>query len=141
MDFVIKQEFCIDALMPHKITVLERSTLSGLKGKVGSEVLMSNIDEEKHEELIEIIAELIETIALMRKEEKSYILFQNAMEASDWIYFLEKHTDKEELKTLEDEIANRFFHKFDIQIKTSNLDDKRIKLMKKYLIKSNEYLK
>ena len=33
---------------------------------------------------------------------------QNQEEAKEWLKFLCEHTDKEELKTLEDEIGNRF---------------------------------
>ena len=39
------------------------------------------------------------------------------------------------------EISDRFFFKFDVQIGTSELDNKRAELMKKYIFKSNEYLK
>ena len=51
-----------------------------------------------------------------------------------------QHVSKEELKSLEKEIADRFFFKFDVQIGLSELDNKRAGLMKKYLLKSNEYL-
>lgn len=102
---------------------------------------MSNIERDKHEELVNILNELIETIGLMRKEEKDYLLIQNESEAKDWLDFLKEHVDKEELKSLEDEISNRFFFKFDVQIGESELDDKRASLMKKYILKSNEYLK
>ena len=45
------------------------------------------------------------------------------------------------MKSLENEISDRFFFKFDVQIGTSELDNKRAELMKKYIFKSNEYLK
>ena len=95
---------------------------------------MNKIDDEKHNELIVILSELIETIELMKKEEKDYLLIQNENEARDWMDFLKNHTDKDELKSLENEISDRFFFKFDVQIGTSEL-------MKKYIFKSNEYLK
>ena len=101
---------------------------------------MSNIDKEKHKELVNILDELIDTIELMLKNEKSYILIQNANEAKEWIDFLKEHTDKEELKSLENEIADRFFFKFDVQIGMAELDNKRVALIKKYLFKSYEYL-
>ena len=100
---------------------------------------MNKIDDEKHNELIVILSELIETIELMKKEEKDYLLIQNENEARDWMDFLKNHTD--ELKSLENEISDRFFFKFDVQIGTSELDNKRAELMKKYIFKSNEYLK
>lgn len=40
---------------------------------VGSEEIMNKIDDKKHNELIIILSELIETIELM-KEEKDYLL-------------------------------------------------------------------
>ena len=102
---------------------------------------MNKIDDEKHNELIVILSELIETIELMKKEEKDYLLIQNENEARDWMDFLKHHTDKDELKSLENEISDRFFFKFDVQIGTSELDNKRAELMKKYIFKSNEYLR
>lgn len=102
---------------------------------------MNKIDDEKHNELIIILSELIETIELMKKEEKDYLLIQNENEVRDWMDFLKNHTDKDELKSLENEISDRFFFKFDVQIGTSELDNKRAELMKKYIFKSNEYLK
>ena len=94
---------------------------------------MNKIDDEKHNELIIILSELIETIELMKEEEKDYLLIQNENEARDWMDFLKNHTDKDELKSLENEISDRFFFKFDVQIGTSELDNKRAKLMKKYI--------
>lgn len=102
---------------------------------------MDNIEKLKHEELVILLSELIETIVLMREKTEDYILTQNESEAREWLKFLKEHMDKEELKTLEKEIANRFYLKFDVQIGTSELDNKRIELMKKYIFKSNEYLK
>ena len=102
---------------------------------------MNTINEKNHKELIEILTELIETIKLMKNVEKDYLLIQNEDEARDWLDFLKNHTDKEELKSLENEISDRFFFKFDVQIGTSELDNKRAELMKKNIFKSNEYLK
>ena len=102
---------------------------------------MNTINEKNHKELIEILTELIETIKLMKNVEKDYLLIQNEDEARDWLDFLKNHTDKEELKSLENEISDRFFFKFDVLIGTSELDNKRAELMKKYIFKSNEYLK
>ena len=88
-----------------------------------------------------ILNELISIIEIMRTEKKDYLLKQNQEEAREWLKFLCEHTDKEELKTLEDEIANRFVFKFDVEIDTGELDGKRVFLMREYLIKSNEFLK
>ena len=102
---------------------------------------MNRIEEKSHKELVTILSELIETIELMMQNERDYLLVQNKNEARDWLEFLKQHTDKDELKTLENEISNRFFYKFDVQIGTSELDNKRAELMKEYIMKSNEYLK
>lgn len=116
-------------------------SLKGLIDKgVESEVAVNPIDAKKHEELVHILSELVETIALMKKEEYSYLLFQNEREANDWLIFLREHTDKEELKSLENEIADRFFYRYDVRIGKTNLDKKRTELIKRYLFKSNEYL-
>ena len=102
---------------------------------------MNNINKGQHNELIKILNELIETIVIMRKEEKDYLLAQNEREAREWITFLKEHKDKEELKSLENEISDRFFFKFDVQIVNSELDNRRTELMKMYISKSNEFLK
>lgn len=102
---------------------------------------MNNIEKKMHKELVNILSELIETIVLMKEEEKDYLLTQNEDEARDWLEFLKKHTDKDELKSLEKEISDRFFFRYDVKIGKSELDNKRAELMKKYILKSNEYLK
>ena len=69
------------------------------------------------------------------------MLAKNESEAREWLSFLKEHEDKEELKSLEDEISNRFFYKFDVQIGNSKLDNRRAELMKMYILKSNDFLK
>ena len=102
---------------------------------------MSNIDNLRHEELINILEELISTIQLMKNNISDNLLYQNEEEAREWLVFLKEHSDKEELKSLENEIAERFFYRFDVQISKDELDNKRAHLINKYLVKSNEYLK
>lgn len=118
--------------------------LIGLKlcQQIGSEaVVMNKINKAQHDELIQILNDLINIIIEMRKEEKDYILFQNESEARDWIAFLKEHEDKEELKSLENEISDRLFFKFDVQIGNPQLDNRRVELMKRYIFKSNDFLK
>ncbi len=102
---------------------------------------MNTIDKKKHKELIEILKNLIDTIELMKKVEKDYLLIQNEDEAREWLNFLKNHIDKVELKSLENEVSDRLFFKYDVKIGTSELDNKRAELMKMYIFKSNEYLK
>lgn len=102
---------------------------------------MNNVSKIKHKELVRILQELIETISLMQETEKDNLLAQNLNEANEWLNFLTEHQDKEELKSLENEISDRFFFKFDVQLGKSEIDNKRADLIKKYIFKSNEYIK
>jgi len=102
---------------------------------------MGRIGKENHKELIKILKDLNEIINIMKTESSDYLLIQNGDEVKDWLDFLENHFDKDELKSLENEISDRFFYKFDVQMGKPELDNKRAKLMKDYIIKSNDYLK
>lgn len=102
---------------------------------------MDHISKEKHEELIHILEELLRIIEKMKETETNYLLTLNEEEAREWLMFLKSHMGKGELKSLEDEISNRFFYKFDAQIALSEDDNRRAGLMRRYIIKSNEFLK
>ena len=52
---------------------------------------MNKIDDEKHNELIVILSELIETIELMKKEEKQHLLRMKA--GLHYIELVEKMAD------------------------------------------------
>lgn len=101
-----------------------------------------NITEVQHKDLINILDELIVTIKLMNPNNRNYFLNQNLREAKDWRRFLKAHTDKEELMSLEEEISERLFYKYDYEAleDRSELDRKRCKLMHEYLGKSFEYI-
>lgn len=90
---------------------------------------MNYLDKSKHEELINILEELISTIQLMRNNISDNLLYQNEEEAREWLVFLKEHSDKEELKSLENEIAEKFYNRFDIQISKDELDNKRAHLI------------
>ena len=102
---------------------------------------MDCINESEHKELIDILDDLIKTISLMRKNNSDYILVQNENEAREWMVFLKEHKDKEELRSLENEISDRFFYKYDVEIEKSELDNKRAYLIRKYIFTSNKLLK
>lgn len=102
---------------------------------------MSCINELEYKELIDILDELIKTISLLRKNNSDYILAQNENEAREWMAFLKEHKDKEELRSLENEISNSLFYKYDVEIEKSELDNKRVDLIKKYIFESNKLLK
>lgn len=76
----------------------------------------------------------------MRENNKNMLLYQNEEEAKAWLVFLDSHWDAEELKSLEDEISDRLFAKYDVLIERSKLDDMRVQLMKRYIEKSNKVL-
>lgn len=101
---------------------------------------MDKIKIEHKEDLIDLIKTLIDVINEMQRKNNSYILVQNKNEAIEWLDFLVNHNDKDELKSLEDEIADRFFSKFDVQVECSTFDYNRTKLMKDFLFKANDYL-
>ena len=102
---------------------------------------MDYISEAEHKELIDILDELIKTISLLRNSNSDYILVQNENEAREWMVFLKEHNDKEELRSLENEISDRFFYKYDVEIENSELDNKRAYLIRKYIFTSNKFLK
>lgn len=58
-----------------------------------------------------------------------------------WMVFLKEHNDKEELRSLENEISDSFFYKYDVEIENSELDNKRAYLIRKYIFTSNKLLK
>ena len=102
---------------------------------------MKNISEYEHKELIDILEELLLTIKAMRMNNNDYILAQNEQDAKDWMNYLREHTDKEELRSLENEISDRLFYKYDVEVERSELDNKRVALIREYIYKSNRILK
>ena len=102
---------------------------------------MENISEYEHKELIDVLEELLLTIKAMRMKNNDYILAQNEQDAKDWMNYLREHTDKEELRSLENEISDRLFYKYDVEVERSELDNKRVALIREYIYKSNRILK
>lgn len=102
---------------------------------------MKTIDKQQHKELISLLNKLLETIQELKKHVNSYLLIQNENEAREWKLFLCEHIDKEELMSLENEISNQFFFKFDVEILESDYDLQRIHLMREFLMKMNSYIK
>ena len=101
------------------------------------ELTQMNITEAQHKDLISVFDELISTMESM---EWSYFLSTNIREAKDWRDFLIAHTDKEELMSLNKEIAERFVHKYeaidheyDVKFGCFDLDHKRLDLMEEFL--------
>ena len=101
-----------------------------------------NINPVQHKDLINILDELIVIIKLMNPTNHNYFLNQNLREAKDWRRFLKAHTDKEELMSLEEEISERLFYKYNYEAMEdrSELDLKRRHLMHEYIERSWEYI-
>jgi hypothetical protein len=84
---------------------------------------MSLITQQSHKELIFTLNELKNIIDEMAKVSSEQILIWHKEEVNDWLDFLEKHTDKEELLSLEVEVGDRFFYKYNVRIDPINLDN------------------
>ena len=99
---------------------------------------MGSISTAEKNELLGILNELIQTISSMKNNNKDYLLTLNGEEAKEWIKYLRDHVDWDEVRSLEKEISDRLFLRFDVQIEYSALDDKRVELMKRFIDRSNE---
>ncbi len=99
---------------------------------------MKNINGKEHEELLEILEELIYTIKKMRLSNNDTLLLNNELEANEWFDYLKNHIDVEEVHSLEVAISDRFFYKYDVQIEISELDDRRAELFKLFIAKACE---
>lgn len=95
---------------------------------------MSLITQQKHKEFVFTLNEFKNIIDEMRKISSEQILTWYKEEVNDWLDFLEKHTDKGELRSLEVEVGDRFFYKYDVRIDPINLDNQRLNVFEKLLI-------
>jgi hypothetical protein len=102
---------------------------------------MNSITQQRHKELINTLKELKNIIDEMRKISSEQILIWHKGEVKDWLDFLEKHTDKEELRSLEVEVGDRFFYKYNVRIEPINLDKQRLSLLQKFITQINDALK
>lgn len=102
---------------------------------------MSLITQQSHNELIFTLNELKNIIDEMRKVSSEQILTWHKEEVDDWLDFLEKHTDKEELRSLEVEVGNRFFYKYNVRIEPVNLDNQRLNIFEQFMKQLNNALK
>lgn len=102
---------------------------------------MSLITQQYHKELISTLNELKTIIEQMRKVSSEQILIWHKEEVNDWLDFLEKHTDKEELRSLEVEVGDRFFYKYNVRIEPVNLDKQRLNVFQKFINQINNALK
>lgn len=102
---------------------------------------MSLLDQQCHIELISSLNELKTIIEEMRKVSSEAILTWHKEEVNDWLDFLEKHTDKEELRSLEVEVGDRFFYKYNVRIEPTNLDKQRLNVFQKFINQLNNALK
>jgi len=55
--------------------------------------------------------------------------------------FLETHTNKEELSSLEVEVGDRSFYKYNVRIQPIDLDNQRLNVFEKFMNQLNNALK
>ncbi|WP_026478308.1 hypothetical protein [Alkaliphilus transvaalensis] len=101
---------------------------------------MNIITAQKHQELINTLKELKNIVEDMRSMSTDIILKWHNDEIECWLEFLESHEDKEELKSLEVEVGDRFFYKYNVRIEPINLDKKRLSLFEKFIHQLNDAL-
>lgn len=102
---------------------------------------MNLITQQSHNELILTLNKLKNIIDEMRKVSSEQILTWHKEEVDDWLDFLEKHTDEEELRSLEVEVGNRFFYKYNVRIEPVNLDNQRLNIFEQFMKQLNNSLK
>ncbi len=102
---------------------------------------MNTITLQEHKELIYALTELKKVIDEMKKVSSDILLTWQRDEISDWLIYLENHTDKEELKSLEIEVGDRFFHKYNVRIEPIGLDKQRFNLFQNFIAQLNSALK
>lgn len=102
---------------------------------------MSSITQKEHKELLRTLNELNSIIDEMRRVSSEQILTWHKREVNNWFKFLEAHTDKEELHSLEVEVGDRFFYKYNVRIEPLSLDKKRLNIFKKFIFQLNNAIK
>ncbi len=91
------------------------------------------IGTQKHNELISTLKLLKKCVEEMKEISSDPLLVWHKNEVDDWLQFLVAHTDIEELQSLEQEIANRFFRKYNVRIEPKNLDNVRLETFERLL--------
>lgn len=91
------------------------------------------INIKKYNRLISTLKLLKTHVEGMLKVTSDPLLVWQKNEINDWLDFLMTHTDIEELQSLEVEVNNRFFHKFNVRIEPKNLDNDRLETFEKLI--------
>lgn len=95
---------------------------------------MNNITTEQQKHLVVILDDLIATIEKMQKNYADDIfLNRNIREARDWKNYLLEHLDKEEVLSLQEEVADRYFEEYSCLVDHSETDVKRAQLMETFM--------
>lgn len=102
--------------------------------------MINIVTPQIHSELVSTLKELKGIVVNMMKVSKDIILLWHKNEIDEWLKFLETHTYKEELKSLEVEIGDRFFYKYNVRIEPVNLDKMRLSLFEKFMRQLNDAL-
>lgn len=91
------------------------------------------INSYEHNELIDTLRLLRTLVEEMLKVSSDSLLVWHNNEVSNWLDFLINHTDVEELQSLEKEVNNRFFYKYNVRIEPRNLDNDRLETFEKLI--------
>ena len=94
---------------------------------------MGLITHQSHKEMICTLDELKNIINEMKKISSNPILTWHKEEINEWIYFLEEHTDKNNLHSLEVEAEARFSHKYNIRLELIILNNQRLNILRKFI--------
>jgi len=92
-----------------------------------------NISNETHGELVKALAELRGIVMNMMEVSEDNMLSWLKNEMDDWHNFLNEHLEIEELKSLEKEVNDRFFFKYNVGIEPRKLNYLRIKTFEKLI--------
>jgi hypothetical protein len=97
---------------------------------------VSNIlSTKEHSELTNTLELLKKHVEEMLKVSSDSLLIWHKNEINDWLNFLMEHRDVEELQSLEKEVNDRFFHKYNVRIEPRNLDNERLETFEKLIRK------
>lgn len=91
------------------------------------------ISTNEYNELINTMKLLKKLVEDMLKISSDSLLFWNKEEVNDWLNFLMNHIDVEALQSLEKEVNNRFFYKYNVRIEPRNLDNERLETFEKLI--------
>lgn len=103
--------------------------------------MTGNISKKEKKRLLILLEELNSVVSQMYMVSYTSLLLWQKKEIESWISFLKTHDDKEAIHSLEIEIGDRFFYRYNVRMQPVSLDNKRLDLYQDIIIKLNEALK